>query len=183
MLAVGGSTLPLYRDFPGEDLVWSSKRILPVDELLPEPRDAGATFVARLRGSLPPSLAARTEPIRPTFGDDLSAGICACVLGLGPDGHIAFNQPGTGPDEATRVVELTEENLARLGDVAPSTHARTIGVAEILRADRVLLIASGPGKQQALARVLDGPEGSDMPASWLRRHPALTVLVDEETVC
>lgn len=178
-LAVGRSTLPLYGDLPADDPVWNGRRILPLDELVPPPVDPAASFVARLRAALPPALAARVDPLPPA-ADALEArlaadGICAAVLGLGPDGHVAFNQPGSDAASGCRIVEVTPANLARLGDVAPAARALTMGVGTLMRAGSLALIATGEGKDAARARVLDGPEGPDVPASLLRGHPALTV--------
>lgn len=175
-LAVGDSTLPLYASIPAAGL--KNKRIIPLDELVPAPRDPACAFWKRLRTAVPDGLAVEPLP------DDVEAlvatdGLSACVLGLGPDGHIAFNQPGSAVDSMTRLVDVSQENLARLGDVEPAERALTIGVGTILSAERVLLVAGGDGKDDALQRVLDGPEGDDVPASFLRRHPACTVLVIE----
>jgi glucosamine-6-phosphate deaminase len=100
------------------------------------------------------------------------------VLGLGPDGHFAFNQPPTPFDAPTRLVDLAPANLARLGPVDPARSALTLGVTTVLSAGAVLVIASGPGKAEALAHLLNGPEDPAWPVTWLRRHPHLTVAAD-----
>ncbi|MBI4728050.1 MAG: 6-phosphogluconolactonase [Acidobacteria bacterium] len=189
-LAVGESTLPLYGALPAGDALWGERRILPVDELVPPPATAERALSSRLGAALPPDLRWRLVQIGAAIDPDAEAksleallereGICAVALGLGPDGHIAFNQPGSGRDTGVRVVDVSPENRARLGDVRPATRALTIGVATILRAARVALVVGGEGKSDALRRVLDGPEGADLPASWLRRHPRLTVLIEDE---
>jgi glucosamine-6-phosphate deaminase len=184
-LAVGSTTLPLYRRLDPDRL----ERVtpLPVDELVPEPADPSRSFSARLARALPAPLAARMRAIRPgsdpeacarSLEREIAAGsLAACVLGLGPDGHVAMNQPGSGRDTTVRVVDLAPENLARLGDVAPARRCLTLGVATLLAAERIFLVALGPGKAGALERVLEGPPGVDVPASWLRLHPACEVLV------
>lgn len=183
-LAVGDSTLPLYAALATHGAAWPGKRILPLDELVPRPGER--SFSSRLRAALPPALRPLVTEIEVEPDPDRSAralgemlardGLCAAVLGLGPDGHIAFNQPGSDLASVSRVVELTPENRAR-ADLAP--RALTPGVATIMRAGSLALVASGPGKRRALRRVLEGPEGPDVPASWLRLHPSLTVFVDE----
>lgn len=178
LLAVGESTLPLYGDLPADLRAWERKRILPLDELISPP--PGRSFTERLAAALPPELRPRLE----SFDDPASVeerladgGICAGVLGLGPDGHIAFNQPGGEPGSVTRRVELSDENAARLGGIA--SHAVTVGVGTLMRAARLALVVSGEGKVEALRRVMQGPEAADMPASLLRQHRDLTVFVAE----
>ena len=185
-LAVGQSTLPLYAGLTSVGPGWAGRSIMPVDELVPPPADPDRAFSARLATALPAELRARLVPID-VAGDDpglraiaLDArlrveGLAAVVLGLGPDGHFAFNQPPTPPDAPSRVVPLAPANLARLGPVEPSNSALTVGVATVLGAGAVLVVASGPGKQDALDHLLHGPEDPAWPATWLRRHPNLTV--------
>lgn len=185
-LAVGDSTLPLYAELFVSDRSWLGRVITPIDELMPPPHSEGFTFLARLQAALPPGLRELAEPVATDLAtpDAIEArtaeeGLAAVVLGLGPDGHIAFNQPGSGIDSRARYVELDPVNLARLGNVAPATGALTMGVATLLSADRVLL-AVGSGKQEALRRVLKGPVAADMPATFLRNHRDVTVLVIDQ---
>ena len=147
-------------------------------------------FSTRLRVSLPPRLPGRFRPIhvrrdpeaeaRQLESDLQDLGLAVCVLGLGADGHIALNQPGSPADSRTRIVEIEPENLARLGDVAPATRALTLGVATLLAARQIVLVVDGADKQAALERVLDGPPGEDVPASLLHGHPRYSVFVRDE---
>ncbi len=184
-LAVGSTTLPHYADL--DPVAFVDRRILPVDELVPAPARRELRFSHQLCAALPAELSGCISDLR--IDGDLAqrareldaeldgAGLCACVLGLGPDGHVAFNQPPSGPQAPTRVVELSSDNLERLGPVTPARRALTLGVATLLRAERVILVVAGSGKRVALERVLDGPEGPDVPASWLRRHADCRVLI------
>jgi glucosamine-6-phosphate deaminase len=184
-LAVGDSTLPLYAGLESVGPVWAGRSIMPVDELVPPPADPERRFSARLAVALPEGLRPRLVPIDVEGDAPLRAialdarlraeGLAAVVLGLGPDGHIAFNQSPTPPDAPARVVDLAPANLARLGPVEPARAALTLGVTTILAAGSVLVVASGPGKAQALDRLLHGPEDPAWPVTWLRRHPRLTV--------
>lgn len=186
-LAVGSSTLPHYRGLEAHADELAPKILMPVDELVPAPADDARAFGTRLRVALPPVMSARYRPLRVRDDPEAEAagversledlGLAIAVLGLGPDGHVAMNQPGSPATSPTRIVEIDPANLARLGDVAPATHALTLGMATLLRARALLLVVDGPDKQEALTRVLDGPEGSDAPASLLRGHPQLTLLV------
>lgn len=105
------------------------------------------------------------------------------LLGVGSNGHIAFNEPGTPIDAPTRVVNLTPATMqanARFfdpGEEVP-TKAVTMGTAQILSSRRLLVLAIGSGKASALALALDGPVGPDCPASYLRTHPNCRIITD-----
>ena len=186
-LAVGASTLPLNAHLDDLGASWAGRAIMPVDELVPPPADATRHFSARLRAALPEALRGRLVPIDVDEDPELEAirlesrlraeGLAGAVLGLGPDGHFAFNQPPTPADAPARVVPLTAANLTRLGGVAPSSSALTLGVTTILGAGSILVIAAGPGKAEALDRLIGGPDDPAWPITWLRRHPRLTVAV------
>lgn len=107
------------------------------------------------------------------------------LLGIGSNGHIGFNEPGTSFDSLTHIVTLKEKTRvdnARffdpLGEEVP-TEAITMGIATIMKAKKVLLVASGAGKADAIAGMINGPITEDLPASVLQNHPDVTVIVDE----
>jgi glucosamine-6-phosphate deaminase len=190
-LAVGDSTLPLYAQLDELGPSWAGRAIMPVDELVPPPADPDRRFSARLAAALPESLRRRLAPIDVDDDPELRAislearlraeGLAAVVLGLGPDGHFAFNQPPTPLEAPTRVVPLAPANLTRLAEVDPAHSALTLGVTTILAAGSILVIASGPGKTDALDRLQNGPEDPAWPVTWLRRHPRLTVAIGPPT--
>jgi glucosamine-6-phosphate deaminase len=108
------------------------------------------------------------------------------ILGLGRNGHLGFNEPPSGPETPTRVVGLLpltlEDNARYWGEVAhvPTT-AVTMGLRHLLRARRIVLVASGAGKRAVLHRALEGPVGPDVPASLLREAESdVTVIADRE---
>lgn len=113
-----------------------------------------------------------------------AGGVDVQLLGIGSNGHIAFNEPGSPFDSRTRVVRLAEQTRvdnARFFnsiDEVP-THAVTQGLATILGARRLVLLAFGERKAAALAAALEGDETVSMPASILRRHPNVSVFADE----
>lgn len=186
-LAVGESTLPLYAHLDDLGPAWAGRAIMPVDELVPPPADPDRRFSARLAGALPEALRPRLIPIEVDHDPALGAiqldarlraeGLAAVVLGLGPDGHFAFNQPPTPDDAPARVVPLAADNLFRLGQVDPAGSALTLGVTTVLGAGSVLVIAFGSGKAEALEQLLRGPEDPAWPVTWLRRHRRLNVAV------
>ncbi len=114
-----------------------------------------------------------------------AGGIDLQVLGVGRNGHIGFNEPGSTRDSRTRVVELAPETRA---DAAPSfgglEHvprcAITLGVAEILEARAIRVLAFGPAKAQIVRQMLAGEIGPDCPASFLRGHADLRLLLDAQ---
>ncbi|MGQ9700083.1 MAG: glucosamine-6-phosphate deaminase [Candidatus Bipolaricaulaceae bacterium] len=110
-------------------------------------------------------------------------GLDLAILGLGENGHIAFNEPGTPFESLTHVVELLEETRAAeaprfegLENVPKK--AITMGIRTIMNAREILLLVSGEKKARIVARALEGPVTVEVPASVLQLHPALTVIAD-----
>jgi glucosamine-6-phosphate deaminase len=114
------------------------------------------------------------EEIRAAGGLELT------FLGLGRNGHIGFNEPGSPFEARTRVVELTPSTRAANAEFFPDgnvpTHAITMGIATILESRAIVLLASGAGKQEAIERLRSGSVDESFPASALRLHPNVTVL-------
>ncbi|HEV2721658.1 MAG TPA: glucosamine-6-phosphate deaminase [Thermoanaerobaculia bacterium] len=109
-----------------------------------------------------------------------AGGLALTFLGLGSNGHIAFNEPGTPWTSRTRVVELAEStraaNAALFAGEVPR-QAITMGIATILASRRIVLLASGERKRAAIARLRGGERSDDFPASALHTHADVTVLV------
>lgn len=107
------------------------------------------------------------------------------VLGIGTNGHIGFNEPGTSFDSKTSVVQLAESTLqanAPVFGTDPETmpqKAITMGIAEIMTARKILLLANGASKAAIMKQALEGPVTENVPASVLQRHPNVVVLLDE----
>src|SRR4051794_31200486 len=100
------------------------------------------------------------------------------VLGLGEDGHVAFDEPGSRLDEVTRVVRLNDRTRAEAVGAPPE--ALTVGLGSLLSARELLLVATGTARAPALRAALVDPPGAATPASLLRAHPRLTVLCDRD---
>ena len=116
---------------------------------------------------------------------DEAGGIDIQILGIGSDGHIAFNEPGTPFDSLTHETELTEQTIkdnSRLfNDISEvPTRAVTMGLASIMKAKKIVLIATGKNKAKAVYGLIKGEMTEDMPCSILQKHPDCTVYVDEE---
>jgi galactosamine-6-phosphate isomerase len=108
--------------------------------------------------------------------------IDTCVLGLGLNGHVGFNEPAPRLQPHAHVAELSETSLghAMLKQArSRPTCGLTLGMADILQADLVILLVSGPAKREALARLLSGPISTDFPASLLALHRNVVLLCDE----
>jgi len=145
------------------------------------PLGIGASQLRLLRGDMPDANAECAQ-----FEDALQAagGIGVAVLGLGANGHIAFNEPGTPWNTRTHVADLSAETLAvneRLNGAAPlPRRGLTLGVATLRAARTVLLLAAGESKAEALRRLLAGVPDLQWPATSLLGHPDLTLLCSPE---
>lgn len=121
------------------------------------------------------------------YEHDLAAlgGLDLAVLGLGPNGHIAYNEPGSPADSRTRVVVLTPESIAQAaayweGEVDIPDTAVTMGVGTLLEANHIVLLVSGDAKAEMLRRALEDAMSADVPASWLRKAGArMHVIADQ----
>ena len=111
-------------------------------------------------------------------------GLDLALLGVGPNGHLGFNEPPSLADTPTREVPLAPASIVSNAvywggeDAVPRT-AVTVGMAPILAAREVALVVRGAHKRGILARALHGPETPDVPASLARRAARLTVVADE----
>ena len=120
------------------------------------------------------------------YTDELnSVNIDLQLLGIGENGHIGFNEPGTPFDQETFVVTLTQntrevnKRFFNSIDEVP-THAMTMGIKNIMNAKKILMLISGPKKADTVVKLLKGEITPDFPASILHKHPDCTVIIDEE---
>jgi len=113
-----------------------------------------------------------------------AGGIDLLMSGIGVNGHIAFNEPGSPFDSRTREVDLAESTIEAIRfsfsvDELPR-RAITMGLGTIFDAHRLVLLASGKKKAAVLARALTEDPSPNIPASVIRLHPNATVIADEE---
>jgi len=107
------------------------------------------------------------------------------ILGVGSNGHIGFNEPGTPFESITHYVTLAEstrKDNARFFnsiDEVP-TKAVTMGLNDIIKSKRIVLIAFGANKAQAIKQLVDGAESENWPVTILKRHPYVTLYLDKE---
>jgi glucosamine-6-phosphate deaminase len=115
---------------------------------------------------------------------EASGGLDACLLGIGQNGHLGFNEPCTPFESRTHLAALTDDTRAanREGFPGPQVPERalTMGLASIAAASRLTLLAFGRAKADAVHRALTGPVDPSLPASLLQRHPNASLYLDRE---
>lgn len=120
------------------------------------------------------------------YEDEIAdGGLDLVVLGLGPNGHVGLNEPGSAADTTTRVVQLTavsQQASRQYGITDPPTWAITVGLATVLSAREIWLVVTGRRKRAILDRVLNGPVLPDVPASLLRTHANVTCWADDDAL-
>ena len=132
-----------------------------------------------LASDIPTACAAYEDAIRAAGGIDLQ------ILGIGTDGHIGFNEPGSSLASRTRIKTLTRQTRldnARFFDDdinAVPTHCLTQGLGTIMDARHVVLVATGRSKAEAVHQLAEGGVSALWPASVLQHHPHATVFVDD----
>ena len=121
-----------------------------------------------------------------TYNDMLhNATIDLQLLGIGGNGHIGFNEPGTSFEQETFIVKLTDKTrqdnkrFFNSIDEVP-THAITMGIKNIMQAKRILMLISGVNKADTVVKLLSGNITTDFPASVLNNHPDVTVIIDQD---
>lgn len=107
------------------------------------------------------------------------------ILGIGENAHIGFNEPGTPFDTQTQLVDLTASTIEanqryfdRKEDVP--TQAYSMGIASIMAAKQIILLAFGKSKAEAIRQTIEGPITTDVPASILQTHPNVTFVLDKD---
>lgn len=203
-LATGSSPLAIYdeltRRYEAGDVSFAQARGFSLDEYVELPKEHPETyhnvirrdFVSRVdfedsavRGpdgmatDIPAFCAEYEEAIVAAGGVDLQ------ILGIGTDGHIGFNEPGSSLSSRTRIKTLTKQTRidnARFfdGDISKvPTHCITQGLGTIMAARHIVLVASGSNKAEAVHQMAEGPISAMWPGTVLQHHPNVTVLLDE----
>jgi glucosamine-6-phosphate deaminase len=198
MLASGNTPIELYRRIAERKLPLKHLTIFALDEYvgvpLDEPRNtanllrreaveawgippAQCFSVSSLEADAPASIQRHERRIEEAGGLDV------IVLGLGQNGHLAFNEPGSAPDSVGRVLDLEtisiEANRKWFGGTYAPAKGATVGLKTILAVRRVLILAYGAHKTAAVAAMVEGKIGPHCPASFLQQHPNVEVVLDE----
>ena len=187
-LATGATMSPFLNRIAISDL--SNTTVFLLDEFGGLAPDDPARCKAMIRRDLvdkskrPPTIQVpSTDPPDPAGYQSLidQHGLDLAVVGLGANGHIGMNEPGSNADSSTRVVQLepsTSDNANTYGARTRPTWGVTVGMAPLLKADEIWLMVTGRHKRSILERVLKAPIGPDIPATFLRNHSGFTVFAD-----
>ncbi len=202
-LPTGNSPVPLYRELVRlhreEGLSFARARCFNLDEYVGLSAGDPRSFRAWMQRQLFDELDFASAHTQLPRGDGDAAleaqrfaaalaqagGIDLQLVGIGRNGHIGFNEPGSARDSRTRVVELAPETradaAAAFGGLAHvPERAITLGIAEILDSRAIRVLAFGQGKAQVVRRMLEGEIGPDCPASFLRGHRDLRLVLDAQ---
>ncbi|MDS9470293.1 glucosamine-6-phosphate deaminase [Sporosarcina pasteurii] len=194
-LATGGTMIPVYKKWVESDLDFSGVTTFNLDEYvgISDDNPNGYAYfmnehlfskkkfkkVNTLNG-----LAENLEEECQRFEDLLLANpLDIQILGVGENGHIAFNEPGTPFDSVTHVAKLTQSTLEvnsrffKPGEKVPNT-AMTMGIKSILRAKKIVLLAFGEKKRAALTKLSEGKVDSEWPITKLLEHDNVTIITD-----
>jgi glucosamine-6-phosphate deaminase len=200
-LATGSSPQPLYTALAGHvrrGLDLTDVRAFALDEYVGIPRDDPQSYHAAIDRDVVRPLQLDPALVRVPYGQAADAALEAAeydvaitaaggvevqILGIGANGHIGFNEPGSPRSSRTRVVALTESTRRANGrffaefDSVPA-HAITQGIASIMSARHIVLLASGITKAGAVRTATEGPVTADCPASFLQEHPQVALYLD-----
>ncbi|WP_422117305.1 glucosamine-6-phosphate deaminase [Brachybacterium sp. UNK5269] len=202
-LATGDSPVPAYteliRRHREEGLSFAGSRAFLLDEYVGLPAGHDQSYHRFIREQLTSHVdiddaavlspdGAAADPVAEAAAYDRrigeAGGVDLQILGIGSNGHIAFNEPGSSLVSRTRVVALTPRTIEdnsryfESPDEVP-VRALTQGLGTILEARRIVLTASGEGKAAAVARLVEGSVSARWPATILQMHPEVLVVVDE----
>jgi glucosamine-6-phosphate deaminase len=202
-LATGSSPLGAYRllidEHRAERISFAASRAVLLDEYVGLPPDHPEAYRAVIRREFTDHVDLAPERLHgpEVWADDLPAacarydrllgelgGVDLQLLGIGSDGHVGFNEPGSSLRSRTRVKTLTKATRADNARFFPSAedvprHVVTQGLGTISDARHVVLIAVGGAKAEPVARAVEGPLAAVCPASVLQLHPHATVVIDE----
>lgn len=202
-LATGSSPVGLYQNlikkYENKEISFKDVKSYNLDEYCELPRSHPESYYSFMHKNLfshvdikeenvhiPCSEGSDLQKLCNDYNEELhKASIDLQLLGIGANGHIGFNEPGTSFEQETFVVELTEktrkdnQRFFNSLDEVP-THAMTMGIKNIMQAKKILLVASGKNKQDAVKKLLSGEVTESFPASILNKHNDVVVIIDEE---
>ena len=182
VLPTGSTPLGMYEELVRRKLDWSLVTTFNLDEYIMNP-DHPYSYHSYMRKNLFDRTNIYPDnchfPFRPTlsFEDKMNVnkGIDLCILGIGSNGHIAFNEPGSSFKSRTRVVDLSEQTIqdnSRFFDSIDDVpkQAITMGLGTIMESKKIILVANGKHKLNILKVAMNGEVTEDVPASILQKH-------------
>ncbi|EHJ57705.1 glucosamine-6-phosphate deaminase [Streptococcus urinalis] len=196
-LATGSTPIPFYEELVSSDIDFSQLTSINLDEyvgLAPSNDQSYHYFMHKhlfdakpfkdnfLPDGLAKDLEAETDHYNHIIDEHP---IDFQILGIGRNGHIGFNEPGTSFDENTHVVDLEQSTIEANSrffssiDQVPK-QALSMGIASILKSKMIVLMAYGKDKASAIKGMIEGPVTEEMPASILQKHDNVIVIVDDE---
>jgi glucosamine-6-phosphate deaminase len=203
-LATGSSPLPVYDNlvarYTAGEISFARATAFTLDEYVGLPADHPERYSTVIREAFTSRVDLRPDAVHGPDGlaTDIPAacaaydaaiaeagGIDLQILGIGTDGHIAFNEPGSSLASRTRIKTLTHQTRADNarffgGDIdAVPTRCLTQGLGTIMEAGHIVLTASGQNKAEAVHQLAEGGVSALWPATILQHHPHVSVLVDE----
>lgn len=203
MIPTGTTPLGMYRRLVAmhekEGLTFAQATFFNLDEYLGLPPDHPASYHVYMQENFYGRVDVEPERIHAPDGfasdpeDECeryeraireAGGVDVCVLGIGRNGHIGFNEPGAPFDSRTRVVRLAETtrrvNATDFEAGRAPERAISVGMRTIFDSREVLLLASGANKARAVAAAVCGKVSEEVPASALRRHSNVSFLLDRD---
>jgi len=187
VLPTGSTPIGLYKELVNRDLDWTSVITFNLDVYIMNP-DHPQSYQTFMKKNLFDKVNIYPDdchfPFRPTtvFEDKINfyKGIDLCILGIGTNGHIAFNEPGSPFDSRTRVVSLSEQTIednSRFFDFVDDVpkQAITMGLGTIMESKKIILMANGKHKKDILDKAMDGEVTETVPASILQKHKNVEV--------
>ena len=182
ILPTGSTPLGLFKELVNRELDWSAVMTYNLDVYIMNPNHPQSyqTFMKENlfnKINIYPSNCQFPDRNVQSYEERLK-GIPAdlCILGIGTNGHIAFNEPGSSFDSRTRIVSLTEQTIkdnSRFFDSVDDVpkQAITMGLGTIMDSKRIVLMAQGKKKKDILDKAMNGKVTKDIPASILQTHP------------
>ncbi|WP_432355866.1 glucosamine-6-phosphate deaminase [Sporosarcina sp. A2] len=194
-LATGSTMEPVYEKMRASELDFTTVTAFNLDEYIGIPATHTNSYAHYMKEHLFSTKPFKETHIEDGMAEDLDA---ECVryetllkenpldiqfLGIGENGHIAFNEPGTSPESVTHVVELTESTIEVNSqyfteDETMPTTALTMGISSIMQAKKLIVVAFGEKKRAALEKLFAGEVSTEWPVTYLLDHPDVTVITD-----
>ncbi|MGT2799683.1 glucosamine-6-phosphate deaminase [Streptococcus marmotae] len=196
-LATGSTPIEFYKQVVASDLDFSNLVSVNLDEYVGLGVESDQSYVYFMKEHLFDKKPFKVSYLPNGLAEDLDTEVARYnallaenpvdfqILGIGRNGHIGFNEPGSSFDGLTRVVDLTPSTIeanSRFFEKAEDvpTQAISMGIASIMSAKTVVLMAYGESKAEAVHQMVEGPVTEAVPASVLQNHANVYVIVDEE---